>query len=106
MSEAAAYGLLISFTGVPFGDSTEHAFVHGAEFGQLWQRMRSGREAEIKGTFHAVNRMAIERAAAADGWSCEFSEVSYETTTFDDWVNVTLRKIAAAKPNPHGLRVV
>jgi len=100
------YGLLVSFAGLPFGDNAEHAFVHGVEFGQLWQRMRSGSEAEIEGTFHSVNRMAIERAAAAEGWICEFSDVADETKTFDGWVNAKLRKVATAKPNPHGLRVV
>lgn len=104
MSEG--YSLLVSFAGLPFGDNPEHAFVHGVEFGQLWQRMRYGSEAEIEGTFHAVNRMAIERAAAAEGWTCEFSIVTDETTTFDGWVNVVLRKVATAKPNPRGFRVV
>lgn len=50
---------------MPFGDSPEHAFVHGVEFGQLWQRMRSGTESEISGTFHTANREVIERACAA-----------------------------------------
>lgn len=107
MGEDSKYGLVVSFTGLPFGDSPEHAFVHGVEFGQLWQRMRSGAEAEIEGTFHASNREVIERACAAEGWASVCSMATDESgKKYDEWIFVKMSKTAKAKPNPHGLRVV
>lgn len=99
--DAESYGLIISFSGVDFGSDPEHAFVHGVEWGQLWQRMRSGTEAEIEQCFHTANRVLIERAAAADGW-----DVQITPTEFAEWINVKLAKQRAARQNPHGLRVV
>jgi 1,4-alpha-glucan branching enzyme len=105
MSEES-YGLVLSFTGLEFGETTEHAFVYGFEMGQLWERMRSGREAEIIGTFNAVNKTAIERACAADGWEADFTPCRDEVgNDYPAHVFATLRKTKKAQPNPHGLRV-
>lgn len=105
--DSIEYGLVFSFSDLPFGETTEHAFVHGVELGQLWQRMRSGSEAEIEGTFHAINRTAIERCAAADGWEVEFKDATDESgASYNEWLFAALKKVAVAPPNPHGLRVV
>ena len=105
--KSANFGLLVSFRDLPFGETTEQAFVHGMELGQLWQRMRSGQEAEIDGTFHSINRTAIERCAVADGWDVEFRAATDETgQSYDGWLFASLKKVANAKTNPHGLRVV
>lgn len=100
-NDATDWGLAVSFAGLDFGDSAEHAFVHGVEFGQLWQRMRHGSEAEIDTTIHVANRAAIERACAADGWSCEITDSDVE-----GWAFASLKKTAKAGGNPHGLRLV
>lgn len=102
MSEqSSGFGLVVSFSGLPFGDNTEHAFVHGVEFGQLWQRMCSGTESEISGTFHTANRDVIERACAAEGWTVEV-----KPTDYDEWIEATISKTTKARTNPRGLRVV
>lgn len=107
MGETTGYGFVLSFNGLPFGETTEHAFVHGFELGQLWQRMRSGTESEIEGTFHAINREAIERACAAEGWSVTITDATDETgKIYDTWVVVKLTKATRARSNPNGLRVV
>lgn len=94
------YGQLLSFNGLQFGESTEHAFVHGVEFGQLWALMRGGTVAEISETIHAINREVVERAAAAEGWTAEFRDVA------DGWIVVDMKKSQASRRNPSGLRVV
>lgn len=33
--ENIGYGLVVSFSDLPYGETTEHAFVHGVELGQL-----------------------------------------------------------------------
>lgn len=97
----AAYGLVLSFDGLYPTMAEEHAFVNGVEFGQLWHRIRAGREAEIDETVHAANRTTIERAAASQGWQAEFKDTGEPT-----WLFVTLRKVRAERQNPHGLRAV
>lgn len=99
--EETSYGLVLSFTGLYESIEEEHAFVHGFEAGKIWTRMKSGLEAEIEATTHAVNRVVIERAAIADGWVCEI-----KPTGTEGWDYINLRKVSAAKINPHGLRVV
>ena len=99
--QSSGFGLVVSFSGLPFGDSPEHAFVHGVEFGQLWQRMRSGTDSEISGTFHTANREVIERACAAEGWTIEV-----KLTDYAEWITATLSKTAKTRTNPRGLRVV
>lgn len=96
-----SYGLVLSFEGLYPTMPEEHAFVHGVEFGQLWQRMSEGYEAEIETTTHEKNRDVIARAAAAEGW-----EVECKPSGTPAWDFTTLRKVRAEKPNPHGLRVI
>lgn len=96
-----AYSLVLSFDGLPFAPDPEHAFTHGVEFGMLWSRMKGGQEAEIAQCFSSANRVVIERAAAAEGWSVET-----KSTEYPEWIDVRLTKTAPAKLNPHGLRVV
>lgn len=102
-SDGSGWGLVLSFSGIDFGDNTEHAFVHGFEAGQIWQRMVAGHEAEIDTTCHKANRTLIERAAAAQGWSADIEDVP---GCGDHYIRVRLTKTAPAKHNPHGLRVV
>lgn len=92
---------LVSFSGLGFNADPEHAYVHGVEFGQIWQRMRDGREAEIYTTMRLENIEVIQRAAAAEGWDCEIVPTEY-----DGWQEVNLQKRRAAIANPRGLRVV
>jgi len=101
VDQETSYGLVLSFSGLDYGASAEHAFVHGFEVGQIWQRMRSGAEAEISAMIHTINRVVIERAAAADGWDCEIT-----TTSIPEWSEVALTKRRAAMANPHGFQVV
>ncbi|ADJ21944.1 hypothetical protein Hden_1537 [Hyphomicrobium denitrificans ATCC 51888] len=102
-----AYDLVVSFSGLYGTMPEEHAFVHGCEFGQLWQRMTSGSEAEIEGTFHSANRVVIERACVSQGWSAEFEDAKDDDgKSYDEWLFVKLKKVKSASHNPHGLRVV
>jgi hypothetical protein len=104
MSENASYLLLVAF---PDGSPS---FVHGFEAGQIWRRMREGREAEIENlTVHAANEEVVRRMAVSEGWECEFEPCKDETEkVYETYRVVTLRKVAktTAKTNPHGLRVV
>jgi hypothetical protein len=101
-AEETSYGLVVSFSDLYPTMEQEHAFVHGVEFGGLWERMRSGTEAEIAVTTHAANRTVIQRAAASQGW-----DVECRPTDVEGWDFTVLRKTKALdKPNPHGLRVV
>ena len=102
-NEAAdtSYGLVLSLSGLYPSIQEEHAFVHGVEFGQLWHRMSSGREAEIELATHEANREVIARAAAAKGWALECKPSGTPT-----WDFTTLRKTKTERPNPHGLRAV
>jgi len=95
--EKSEYGLLVSF------EDQSASYVHGYEAGGIWQRMRSGTEAEIEIMVHSVNRETLRRMAVADGWSVEFTP-----TEFDEWVSMKMEKQAKPidHPNPHGLRVV
>lgn len=95
------YGLVVSFGGLDFGATVEQAFVHGAEFGQIWQRMQSGAEAEIETTIHTINATVISRAATADGWDCLITP-----SEVDGWSSCLLVKRRVATANPHGLRIV
>lgn len=97
------YTLLVSFKGLEFHPDSEHAFVHGVEFGQLMQRMEHGSEAEIAATIHEQNVVVVERAAAALGWDCEVKPTNPPT---DGWKIAELVKHRSAGGNPHGLRVV
>lgn len=99
--DGGGWGLVLSFAGVEFGNDTEHAFVHGFEAGQIWQRMTCGHEAEIETTAHRANRELLTRAAAAEGWAVEIKPTDYA-----EWIDVRLTKTGSAKPNPRGLRVV
>ena len=101
VDESASYSLLLSFSGLYQTMPEEHAFVHGVEFGGLWAQMRSGTTADIEQTCHVANRTVIERAAASQGWTAEI-----KPTDYPEWIAVRLMKVASAKPNPHGLRVV
>jgi hypothetical protein len=92
-----SYGLVVSF------EDQSASYVHGWEAGGIWQRMRSGAEAEIEATVHTANRETLSRMAVAEGWSIEF-----KPTEFDEWTQLAMSKTAKApeRPNPHGLRVV
>lgn len=101
------HGLLVSFTGLEFGDNAEQAYVNGWEMGQIWERMRSGREAEISATVRGSNRAVLERCCVSEGWQAEFTEAKDDADNiYPEWMFVTLRKVASAKQNPRGLRVV
>lgn len=86
---------------VSFPDQSP-SFVNGFEAGKLWERMRSGAEAEIEAVTHTENREVIDRMALAEGW-----EVERKSSEVNGWDYITLTK--GKKPdrlNPHGLRVV
>mgnify|MGYP001766175378 CR=1 FL=1 len=102
MSDGSGYELVLSFAGLDFGANAEHAFVHGFEAGQIWQRMMAGREAEIDLTCHAANRVLLERAAASQGWALEIDELPDCGGTY---IHVKLAKKTAPRGNPHGLRI-
>lgn len=105
--QSTGFGLVLSFSGLYPTMAEEHAFVHGVEFGKLWERMVGGSESEIEGTFHAANRMIIERASASQGWDCEIRDATDEAgSSYSEWLFVKLTKTRAAKPNPHGLKVI
>lgn len=105
--EDQGWGLALSFAGLfpPAADGAappeEVSFIRGFEAGQIWQRMCDGREAEIRQICHSENRVVIERAAAAKGWTVEIGKTAYP-----EWVDVTLVKAGPSRHNPHGLRVV
>lgn len=105
--KSAGFGLILSFSGLYATMPEEHAFVHGVEFGKLWERMVGGSESEIEGTFHSANKTIIERACASQGWDCEVQVATDESgKVFDEWLFAKLTKARASKPNPHGLKVV
>jgi hypothetical protein len=101
IDNATEYGLVLSFAGLYPTMPEEHAFVHGVEFGRLWDRIRSGAEAEIYAVTHTANREIIARAAASEGW-----EIEVKATDVEGWDETTLRKVRTARDNPNGLRVV
>lgn len=69
--------------------------------------MRSGLTAEITGTYNAINKIAIERCCAADGWEVEFKPCRDEAgVEYPAHIFATLKKVRKAQANPHGLRVV
>jgi hypothetical protein len=105
-TEAAGWGLVVSFGDLYQTMPEEHAFCHGVEFGCLWARMKSGTEAEIEGTFHSENKTVIERACASQGWSVTFEPSLCDGIAIDGWLTVKMKKTKAATHNPHGLRVV
>lgn len=101
------WGLVLSFANLDYGQSTEHAFVNGFEVGEIWARMKSGREAEIEATVHSINVEAFRRAAAADGWDITITASEAEGGHAPEWSIVKLTKVQAPeRANPHGLRVV
>lgn len=100
------WGLRLSFAGLPFGETPEHAYVNGFELGQLWRRVTSGVEAEIAETMHAENAEAVRRMAAAEGWTVEIVPALADGKPVEGWVEIAMTKVASARPNPHGLRVV
>lgn len=85
---------------VAFPDGSP-SFVAGFEAGMLWSRMKTGTEAEIEMTTRVENREVIDRMAVAEGWRIERA-----TTEADGWDTTTLVKVAPARANPHGLKVV
>lgn len=97
------WGLLVSFP------DQSQSFTHGFEAGLLWQRLRSGHEAEIENlTVHAENEEVMRRMALAEGWSCEFEPCKDEAgKVYETYRVATLRKTekAPVRPNPHGFRV-
>lgn len=97
MTQDEASSLLVSFP-----DQTPN-FVNGFEAGQLWERMRSGKEAEIEVTTHTENREVIARMADQYGFALEVEE-----SDIDGWDNTILSKKRPQRttPNPHGLRLV
>jgi hypothetical protein len=105
-NNSAGWELVVSFSGLYPTMEQEHAFVHGVEYGMLWNRIQSGQEAEIEGTFHVSNRTVIERTCASQGWDVEFSKCEAEGQSFDEWLFAKLTKKKAAIHNQHGLRIV
>lgn len=101
-----AWGIRLSFAGLPFGENTEHAFVHGFELGALYEKMTAGAVAEIEQTVHTINLEAIRRACAAEGWSMTEDACTADGQAIEGWTNVKLTKAAAAKHNPRGIRVI
>lgn len=99
--ESASHALILSFSGLYSTMPEEHAFVHGVEFGRLWDQMRAGRDAEIEQTVHAANRVVIERAAISQGWAVEF-----KATDYPEWLYVQMTKAGPERRNPHGLKIV
>lgn len=98
------FAMVMSYAGLPFGDDPEHAFVNGVEIGMLWNRMESGTEAEIDGTFHAANREAVERACVALGWTCEIVAATDETgSPCDGWI---FAKLTRTQEKPPKFRVI
>lgn len=91
-------GMMLSFTGIAFGDDPERAFVLGVEFGQVFEQMQSS--TRIEQVIHSANIEAVQRAAAALGWTVEAEEAD------ETWTRVMLTKIKAGGGNPHGLRIV
>lgn len=101
------WNLALSFAGLEYGESAEHAFVHGFEAGQIWERMRSGREAEVEATVHSVNVEVFRRAAAADGWNIEIKTCEADGVPVPEWSHIRMTKKAKpARPNPHGFRAI
>lgn len=100
------WGLRLSFEGLSFGKTPEHAYVNGFELGQLWSRVTSGTEAEIVATMHAENDEAVRRMAAAEGWVVSVAPALADGVPIEGWVEVSMTKVINARPNPHGLRVV
>ena len=96
-----SYGLVLSFEGLYPTMAEERAFVHGFAFARLWDRLCSGKEAEIEETTRVENRTIIGRAAAAKGW-----ELEVKPSGTPGWDYTTLRKVRAERVNPHGLQVV
>ncbi len=97
----ASYELVLSFSDIFPTMAEERAFTHGFAFAGIWQRMRSGNEAEIEETTRIENRTIIARAAAAQGW-----ELVVEPTDVDGWDTTKLAKVRSERSNPHGLRVI
>lgn len=95
--ENAEYGLIVSF------EDQSPSYVNGFEAGGIWERLRSGNEAEIEVTIHTANRETVSRMCVAEGWSVEFKGTEYE-----EWTEAKLSKTGKApeRPNPHGLRLV
>ena len=91
------WGLVVAF---PDGSPS---FVHGFEAGGIWERMRSGREAEIEITTQSDNREVLRRMAIAEGWTLESKPTEVEGW---DYTVLTKNRGAPDRPNPHGLRVV
>ena len=101
-ADETGYGLLVSFSGIHSTPEEDRAFVYGVEFGMLWSRMQSGKEAVIKATTHEANRVVIARAAASQGWHLECKPSGTPT-----WDSTTMtKKKAFDRPNPHGLRAI
>lgn len=98
---ASTYSLVLSFGGLYPTMAEEHAFTHGFAFAEIWQRMRSGQEAEIIETTISANREIISRAAASQGW-----QLVVEPTDVEGWDTTKLTKVRAERSNPHGLKVV
>ncbi len=95
------YAKELSFKGLAFHADPEHSFVHGVEFGLLYERMHSGREADIYAQVRAANREVIERACAAEGWS-----LVVVPTDVDEWIEVKMSKRSKLRHNPSGIRLV
>lgn len=101
------WGLVLSFGGIYPTREEEHAFVQGFEMGCLDALMNGGTVAEIERTMHTANRAMVERAAAAYGWSLEITPcMDGAGNDVPDYIMIKMSKTTAARPNPHGLRVV
>lgn len=67
----AAYGLLVSYSGLYPTMAEEVAFVHGVEIGMLHAAM--SHEEEFERTLHDENQEVVRRECNALGYDVEFS---------------------------------
>jgi hypothetical protein len=99
MEEKVEYQLLISFP------DQSPSFVHGAEFGGIYQRAKEG-YLFTQETVHAANREVLIRMCKSLGQTCEFEPAVDESgNVYDEWLYFTTH-FSTDKPKESHLSLV
>ena len=88
------WNLVVSFDGRPDACATcgDQQFVLGVEVGTLLARLET-RPANWRGTYHAANRMMIERVAQARGY-----EAKVEASSDPAWLFIDFAPVESSTP--------
>lgn len=102
-NEGSAHKRVLNFDGLEFGSNSKRAFLHGYDFGLIYQVMLAGDRNEIETTIPQEIKEVIERACAVESWSVWFERVD---PPYEHLLICKMSKRSRGEGNSHGSRLI